>query len=129
MKAQKLAAYLEHYKNLVNSKLKEGEEKIIKEISLFSGIKQYNYWKQEIVTDTPAWFVEIWINGICVFREYEIAPNKDSVLEELQEELLEKVLFSIIYIGLTYGYKHQINQQENTSEIKVLKPKIEIIKG
>ena len=75
-------------------------------IELFSGKKPYNYFLPQTipVQIRPTWFVEIFINNICVWREFKIMKD-DSNYKEIEEELSKRIFFSITAIGFLQNYK------------------------
>lgn len=105
-----LNIYLESFKSLININFKG--EKEIKEIKLFSGIKLSSYYVPEILTylEYPpysdkrrtvelSWFVEIWIDGICIWRKSR-SNEETNNLQMYEDELIEEMIRDIVICGL-----------------------------
>lgn len=103
-----LEEYLQEFKNLVNTN-KIGT---IKEIELFSGIKPADYYVPQILDylDNPpykdeprsielAWFVEIFIDHMCIWRKSMLNKTGEN-LQQYEEPLLKEIFKEIIFYGL-----------------------------
>ena len=112
-----LQHWLEEYKNRVNAF--QPKEKMITDIKLFSGIKPVSAWgidysdakgPLKITEDVQiGWFVEIWINRECIFRQTYITAggHKDvQLLSNFEEPLLKAIIDEIAFMGLSKA--HQI---------------------
>jgi len=77
-------------------------------VEFFSGMKPSDYFlpmmhigttKTIPVNGVNAWFVEIFIDNKCVFRESAI-PNNTESLEIIEQHLIQRVLRNIFTFGL-----------------------------
>lgn len=81
---------------------------------VFSGVKPSGYYVPMMVFSTKealkdkgpemAWFVEIWMERICIFRTSSL-PYGDKKLEDLEEEALDKVIRDVCMYGLGSAWK------------------------
>jgi hypothetical protein len=90
---------------------REGEE--IHEVELRSGLKPEGYFTSMMHIGTTrtlpdavrmAWFVEVWVDGECVFRESSV-PHKTEPLEIVEGFLITKVLRNIFTFGVMSSKK------------------------
>jgi hypothetical protein len=93
---------------------KNDPDKQIHTIELFSGIKPSGYYAPQIwigtgipqdITPSPAWFVEIWINNTCVFRESASSAPDATNLQGSENELLERTMAQVFFHGIDSAYK------------------------
>lgn len=86
--------------------LREGKE--IHKVKFESGLKPYGYFRPSIHVGTTktlpneiemAWFVEIWVDGECIFREC-ISPHETESLEIIESVLIERILRNIFTFGV-----------------------------
>lgn len=83
----------------------------IHKVNLFSGTKQTSYHVPPVAFKSPktfSWFVEIWVDEICVFREHGFPA------EGTEERLINKVLENVFVYGAWTSYKflEDLNQKE-----------------
>lgn len=107
-----VSKWLESYQQLFNQTAKEEDQ--IRSIKLTSEMKPDNYFIPQIWIGAglpndesiPAWFVEIWINDLCVFRESKVANHgQDTNWKIIEESCLDRLLQNILSHGLTAAYK------------------------
>jgi len=89
------------------------ESKQIHQVKFSSGLKALNYFTPAMHIGTTktlpnslksAWFVEVWIDGKCIFRESHVL-NKTDALEMVEELLINRVLRSIFTFGVMSSKK------------------------
>ena len=82
-------------------------------VELQSGLKPENYFTPMIHIGTTrtlpdgvgmAWFVEVWVDGKCIFRESAL-QHKNETLEELESFLISRVLRHIFAFGVMSNKK------------------------
>jgi hypothetical protein len=114
---EKLINYLESFKNIVNT-FHVGDKKI-NNIELFSGVKPTMYHVPivfDYLNHPPysnrggyvgmSWFVEIWIDGLCIWRKEK---SGDGDLNKYEDELIENTLEEIVFCGLNSSWESIIN--------------------
>lgn len=105
-----LLDYLDKYReNLrINSLIRDVENI---EVEFFSGIKKAYYYTPivpglelpEKYANANAWFVEIWIGGICVFRRTKTNEEQEN-LEQYEDECIKETMHNIMLSGLSNTY-------------------------
>ena len=109
---QQLQHWLKEYQ--VRANATQPKEKMITDIKLFSGIKPVSAWGIDysnvkgpvkvLEDEQVGWFVEIWINRKCIFRQTYItsAAHKDlQFLAGFEESLLRAITDEIAFMGLS----------------------------
>ena len=117
---QQLIDYLDAFKSLINVNFK-GEKKI-ETIELFSGIKPASYYVPNILeylNHPPysnrgektelAWFVEIWIDNVCIWRKSRINEMGDN-LQQYEDELIKEIMREIVMHGLNSSWNFIIER-------------------
>lgn len=111
---QQLIDYLNSFKSLINVNFK-GEKKITN-IELFSGIKPASYYIPNILgylNHPPysnrsemveiAWFVEIWIDNVCIWRKSRLNETGEN-LQQYEDELIKETIREIVMYGLNSSW-------------------------
>lgn len=99
----------------------------IEKLELFSGEKPSGYYApnmfigsnsnpesmhlHEKLRMTPAWFVEIWVDGICVFRESRMS-NRGEDPQKFEQGLIDNVVKGIFVYGLFTAWQDTIKRYE-----------------
>ncbi len=82
-------------------------------VELISGLKPENYWLPQMHIGTTAtlptevrmaWFVEIWIDGKCIFRQSHI-PHESEDLNIVEGFLIRRVLRAAFTFGVMASKK------------------------
>ena len=108
--------YLDSFKNRVN--IHSNAKEKITNIELFSGIKAASYYVPNIMDylnyppysnrgsaiSQPAWFVEIWIDHLCVWRKSKLNETGEN-LQQYEDELLKETLKGIVLSGLHSSWR------------------------
>jgi len=111
---QQLLYYLESYKDRMN--MYDSDKNKIDKIELFSGVKPASYYFPDLLEYlhyTPlfekgvkrqmAWFVEIWINDVCVWRKSKMNETGEG-LQQFEEELIADLMSEIVMVGLNSSW-------------------------
>src|SRR3990167_8954098 len=118
---------LTNYAVILNADKPEGEERI-KHAELVCKENYLYYFNyppnHEFPQDHPkAFFTEIYINGICLFRESKSNDPKSKKIKPLsqfQNELLQKLLFLVAITGIQWQYKAAIAQSNPKPKLHVV---------
>lgn len=121
---QQLANSLESFKNHNNML---GNSKIDK-IELFSGIKSSSYFLPDIFigrTTSPeaiqahvdsrkqlSWFVEIWIDKICVWRKSATNSSGED-LQQFENQLIDQIMMEIFLTGINSSWNSIKKMEED----------------
>ena len=132
-KIKELLKLCERFKFHMNIGIKEDDPNYIKDVRIFSGIKQAGYNIPMILDylNYPpysnrgsmiemAWYVEIFINGICIWRKFHVGnPNKKEDLKRVEAELCEKIINEIQLYGLFHSRKRIMDMNKNKNILNV----------
>lgn len=78
-----------------------------------SSLKPNGYYLPEIhlgtsksmpVKELLSWFVEIWVDGTCIFRQSQI-PHESDHLESIEAHLIDRVLRDVFTYGIMSSKK------------------------
>ncbi len=97
----------------INKKLGRIEFNKESKVELFSGLKPASYHVSSILDyikhppyskepnkpNPLAWFVEIWIDGVCVWRKFKLNETGEN-LHQYEDELINQVMIEIFFIGM-----------------------------
>ena len=101
-----LCANLEKELNMMGGKLTH-------KVEFVSGLKSHDYYLPMMHIGTTnslpdtiimAWFVEVWVDGKCIFRESHV-PRESEVLETVEGFLTNRVLSRIFTFGVMLSKK------------------------
>lgn len=98
---QEMCSRLEYHLNIQSTQKRT--------VEFFSGLKPSQYFLphmsigREIPTRT-AWFVEIFVDGMCIFRESYV-PSKGDSLEIIESKLIDVLLQQVFNFGVTSAEK------------------------
>ena len=108
----------------IEKELNQREGKQTHKVELQSGLKPENYFTPMMHIGTTktllngvrmAWFVEVWVDGKCIFRETHV-PHETEVLEIIEDSLISRVLRHIFTFGVMASKKiidERLNQINN----------------
>lgn len=97
----------------LEKELNQRERKETHKVELQSGLKPENYFTPMMHIGTTrtlpdevimAWFVEVWVDGKCIFREYHV-PKETEQLEIVEGFLMSRVLRHIFTFGVMSSKK------------------------
>jgi hypothetical protein len=93
----------------------------INTVTLFSGLKPSNYFvpnifigrdssseafkRHEEMRNKLAWFVEIWVDDLCVWRKSAIGASNDDLQKEYETKLLEEIMLEIFFYGINAAWR------------------------
>jgi len=122
---QQLINYLDAFKSIVNISSKN--ERKINSIKLFSGIKPTLYYVSnalEYLNHPPysnegekvevAWFVEIWIDNVCIWRKSRLNKTGEN-LQQYEDELIREMIQEIVMYGLSSSWDIIIEREKKTN--------------
>jgi len=117
MNKEQLEKHLNYFKELYNL-AKRGNP--INDIKLFSGIKPSSYFvpnlfvsrntteetikRHEEIRNAPSWFVEIWIDGLCIWRKSSLVECDISVAGVLEQGLIDAIADEIFCYGINSSW-------------------------
>jgi hypothetical protein len=115
-----LQEYIDMYADLI--KMNKDEVKVV----LFSGVKPSSYYVPQPMAyrDHPpyrdsqldsadlSWFVEIWVDGICVWRKSMCGED----LKQYEEQLMEETIRDIMIYGLSTSYIDTKERRKNFNQ-------------
>ena len=99
---------IELCKNLQEELIERKETNKERTVVFFSGFKPYNYVLPHIHIGTTkslpneiemAWFVEIWLDEICIFRQSYI-PRESEDIDIVEQMLITRVFRDIFTYGI-----------------------------
>ena len=95
---EQLKAYVNDFKHMLMS-----DE--IKSVEVFSGIKPSSYYVPDILgylgslPPKPSWFIEVYINGRCIWRKDKSNDNNEN-LSQYEDELAESIIREMVVYGV-----------------------------
>ena len=90
----------------LEKELNQIEGKETHKVELQSGLKPENLGTTKTLPSgvRMAWFVEVWVDGKCIFRESHL-PDKTEALEIIEGVLVSRVLIQIFTFGVMSSKK------------------------
>lgn len=109
MKAKEI---VEKYLSIFESGINTPENK--SKVTLFSGMRNADYFYCSMIAYLAdnqyhvrlAWFVEIWIDDLCVWRKIARGNKKGESLKKHEDRLFEELLKDIIMHGLYCSWEN-----------------------
>lgn len=119
---EELIRLLNRYEDILNIR---GGSESVKETFLFSGIKPSSYYLPSIMMGSGnklyddirySWFVEIWIDGLCIYRQ-SMTNIEQEDLQQYEDVLLKRTMNDIFMFGLSscLQYTKEMNELKKIS--------------
>lgn len=125
-----LEKQLAQFKQVYNMGNKENR---IEKIEVFSGVKASSYFvpdmfigsdsspealkAHEDMRSKPAWFVEVFIDGLCVCRKKKMNANNEN-LQQYENELIEAILLETFFYGMNSAFQGSIEYNKRFDYLK-----------